>query len=176
MALRPVADTLARLDRLGRYLENGLLLLILLGMVALAVLQIVLREFFDTGIIWLNEAVRILVLWLAVLGAVAAARDNRHIRIDLVSHLLPQRTVTAIRLVVDLFAAVVSAFVAWQLWRYLKLQAELEFTVLDGIDVPSFWANMVAPVGFALLSYRFLVLFCRQLLELASGKPSRGQA
>ncbi len=168
MALSRLADFFARLDRAGRIAENTLLILVLGGMVAVAFLQIVLREVFSTGVIWANEMVRILVVWLAVVGAVAAARDNRHIRIDLLSHLLPEKLVKAIRILVDLFAAVVSAVVAWYLWRYIQIELELEFTVLD--DLPAFPFHVIAPIGFVLLSYRFLVLAFKQLIELMLGK------
>ena len=61
----------------------------------LAVAQIVLREAFSTGFVWADELLKLLVLWLAMVGSVAASRDNRHIRIDALSHILPD---TAIKL------------------------------------------------------------------------------
>ena len=167
MALSKFAAFFVRLGRAGRIAENIMLMLVLGGMVAVAFMQIILREVFSTGVIWGNELVRILVLWLAMVGAVAAARDNRHIRIDLLSHLLPDKVVKGIRIVVDLFAAVVSGIVAWYVWNYLQLQAELEFTVLN--DVPAFPARVIAVVGFVLLSYRFAVLVVIQTIELTTG-------
>lgn len=169
-----MADVFARLDRAGRIAENTLLILVLGGMVAVAFLQIVLREVFSTGVIWANELVRILVLWLAIVGAVAAARDNRHIRIDLLSHLLPEKLVKGLRIVVDLFAAVVSGVVAWYLWRYIQIEVELEFTVLDGL--PAFPAHVIAPIGFVLLSYRFVVLAGQQLVDILIGDDSAEEA
>ncbi|MEM1174471.1 MAG: TRAP transporter small permease [Pseudomonadota bacterium] len=169
-----MADVFARLDRAGRIAENTLLILVLGGMVAVAFLQIVLREVFSTGVIWANELVRILVLWLAIVGAVAAARDNRHIRIDLLSHLLPEKLVKGLRIVVDLFAAAVSGVVAWYLWRYIQIEVELEFTVLDGL--PAFPAHVIAPIGFVLLSYRFVVLAGQQLVDILIGDDSAEEA
>ncbi len=166
------ASLLNKLDRFGRAAENIALIGVLGSMVLVALLQIVLREFFGSGIIWLNELIRIMVLWLAMVGAVAACRDNRHIRIDLVSHLLPPRAVTAIRIVVDLFAAVVCAFLAWQVWSFVNFEVELEFTVLNGIGV--FWFHVIAPLAFALMSYRFLVLVIQQIVEFVT-PPNREQ-
>jgi TRAP-type C4-dicarboxylate transport system permease small subunit len=76
---------LSRLDRAGRLLENIILVTLLSGMILLAVGQIVLREVFDTGIIWADQLVRLIVLWLAMMGAMAACREDRHIRIDALS-------------------------------------------------------------------------------------------
>lgn len=124
-------------------------------MIVLAVGQIVLRQVFSTGIMWADELVRIIVLWLAMFGAVAAARDNRHIRIDALSHLLPVAAIRYLRIVVDLFAAVVCFILAWQAWRFLQLEIEFEDTVL--IDTPAWMLHVVVPVAFLLVGYRFVV-------------------
>lgn len=150
-----LASFLIRLDRYGRAAENVALVSLLTSLMLIAVGQIVLRQVFSTGIIWADELVKIIVLWLAMFGAVAAARDNRHIRIDALSHLLPAAFVRYTRVFVDLFAAVVCAVVAWQAFRYMQLEIEFEDTVL--IDTPAWIAHAVIPAAFALMSYRFVV-------------------
>ena len=147
---------LSRLDEAGRTAENAALVLLLVGMMLLAVGQILLRELFSTGFLWADELLRLLVLWLAMVGSVAACRDNRHIRVDALSHLLPARAVAAVRIVVDLFAAAVSAVIAWHAFRYLGLEREFGDTVL--LDTPAWILHSIVPLAFALLAYRFLVL------------------
>lgn len=159
---------LSRLDRFGLLLENIALVTLLGGMMLLAVGQIVLREVFNTGIIWADELVRLIVLWLAMMGAVAACRDDRHIRIDAISHLLPDRAIDVIRIVVDLFAAAVCAVIAWQAYRYLQVEIEFEDTVL--IDIPAWIAHVIMPVSFAVLSYRFFVSVAEKFLRFMSNK------
>lgn len=153
--MNKLASLLIRLDRYGRAAENVALVTLLTSMMLLAVGQIVLRQVFSTGIIWADELVKIIVLWLAMFGAVAAARDNRHIRIDALSHLLPTAVIRYTRVVVDLFAAVVCAVVAWQAFRYMQLEIEFQDTVL--VDTPAWLAHAIIPAAFALMSYRFVV-------------------
>ena len=76
------AAFLERLERFGRVAEDALLVLILSSMILLAAGQIVLRNVLDIGFIWGDEALRLMVLWLAVAGAVAASRTDKHINID----------------------------------------------------------------------------------------------
>ena len=158
------ATIIDRLDRAGRLIENILLVALLGSMMLLSVGQIIAREVFETGLFWSGEIVRIMVLWLAMIGAVAACRDNRHIRIDAISHLLTDRAVGVARLLVDTFAAAVCAIVAWHAWRYLQLGIEFEETVLN--DVPAWRVHVVVPVAFALLSYRFLVGVAKEGFKL----------
>jgi TRAP-type C4-dicarboxylate transport system permease small subunit len=166
MANRLVA-ILGRLDAAGRFAENVLLVSLLGGMMLLSVGQIIAREVFETGLFWSGEIIRIMVLWLAMIGAVAACRENRHIRVDAISHLLSDKGVGVARLLVDTFAAIVCAVIAWHAWRYLQLEIEFEETVLA--DTPAWMAHVVVPVAFALMSYRFLVGVGKQGIKLYQG-------
>ena len=150
-----VLAALSKLESLGRLFENVLLVTLLCAMMVLAVAQIVLREVFNTGIVWAGELLKLMVLWLAMIAAIAACRDNRHIRIDALSHVLPKTAIRATRVLVDLFAAAVCVVIAWHAWRYLQIEIEWGDTVL--IDTPAWIAHIVIPVSFAIVAYRFVV-------------------
>lgn len=156
-----------RLERIGRLAENAALVVLLGGMVLLAFGQIVLREVFETGFFWADELLKLMVLWLAMIGSIAATRDDRHIRIDVLSHILSKRATAVTRVVVDAFSAVVCAVIAWQAWRYLQLEIEFEDTVL--IELPAWIAHIVLPLSFAVMSYRFAVLVLKRTLEIVAG-------
>ena len=158
-----VTAALARLDQAGRLVEDVLLVTLLGGMMLVAVGQVIAREIFETGFFLAGELVRLMVLWLAMVGSIAACRENRHIRIDAISHLLSDRAVGIVRMLVDTFAAVVCGVIAWNAWRYLQLEIEFEDTVLT--NTPAWVAHLVVPVAFALLSYRFLVLVLQTAVE-----------
>jgi len=164
---RTVTALFGRLDAAGRFAENILLVALLGGMMLLSVGQIIAREIFETGLFWSGEIIRIMVLWLAMIGAIAACRENRHIRIDAISHLLSDRAVGIARLLVDTFAAGVCAVIAWHAWRYLQLEIEFEETVL--VDTPAWMAHAVVPVAFALMCYRFLVGVGKEGIKLYLG-------
>lgn len=151
----------AALERFGQAAENTALVTLLGSLILLAVAQIVLREVFGTGLFWADEVIKLLVLWLALVGSIAATRDNRHIRIDALSHLLPEKAVGLIRILVDVFAALVCAVIAWHAYRYLQLEIEFEDTVL--INVPAWIAHIILPAAFALISYRFAVSVAGQV-------------
>ncbi len=163
-----VTAAIARLDQAGRLVEDVLLVTLLGGMMLVAVGQVIAREIFETGFFLAGELIRLMVLWLAMVGSIAACRENRHIRIDAISHLLSDRAVGIVRMLVDTFAAVVCGVIAWNAWRYLQLEIEFEDTVL--IDTPAWVAHLVVPVAFALLSYRFLVLVLQTAVEIFVGE------
>ena len=159
---------LGKLERAGSFLETVLLVALLSSMMLIAVGQIVLRELFSTGFVWADELIKLMVLWLAMVGSIAAARENRHIRIDALSHILPRIAVEITRALVDIFAAVVCGVIALQTWRYLQVEIEYQDTVL--INVPAWIAHGVLPAAFLLISFRFAVLVVKQIGKIITGE------
>jgi len=145
----------ARLDAAGRWLENALLLLFFLTILVLSAAQIALRNGFSAGLPWADPLVRLLVLWLAVVGAIAASRDRKHIAIEIVARSLPplaRRLVTAF---VNLFACGVAAAFAWQAWRFVQDSRTFGDTLLGAW--PAWVLQLILPVGFAVIAYRYLM-------------------
>lgn len=155
------------MDWIGRRLEDTALVILLCGMMILAVGQIVLREVFSTGFVWADELVKLMLLWLAMVGSIAASRDDRHIRIDALSHLFPPLAIRITRLIVDTFAAAVCAVIAWHAYRYVRL-IDIEFGETILIDTPAWIAHAIVPLAFLLISYRFVVLVLWQLFGMIS--------
>ena len=143
-----------RAERLGRWLENALLAAVLFAMIGLAAAQVVMRSAFGGGIAWADEALRLLVLWAAMLGAIAASRDNVHLRIDLLSRFLPGAWRRLAAVLVDLFAAGVSAVLAWYSWRFVAESREFGDQVLG--NFPAWCVQAILPAAFVLITYRYL--------------------
>ena len=61
---------------------------LLLAMVILSSLQIALRNFWESGILWIDPLLRHLVLLLAFIGALAATGAKRHVQINVLGRLL----------------------------------------------------------------------------------------
>ena len=143
---------LVRAEALGRGLENGLLIGIFAGLMFVAVAQIALRNVWSSGLPWADGFVRIAVLWLAVLGAIAASRDRKHIAINLSQRLLPvvlQRPVLALT---EAFTAGVCGCLAYYSWIFVRDSRAFGDVLLG--DWPAWLFQAVLPVGFALVAYR----------------------
>lgn len=159
-------------ERVGRFVENCLIAVLLLGMIGLGSAQIILRNFDLGTLVWADELVNHMVLWIAMVAGITAAREDRHISIDVLSRFLGPRARTVAAAVVDLFAAGVCAALAWYGWQMTEFALEDGETLLVGL--PLWFAQGVIPVAFALMTWRYLVWFVRRSLRLAgrSGDPA----
>ncbi|MFW2405501.1 MAG: TRAP transporter small permease [Gammaproteobacteria bacterium] len=166
---------LARADRAGQFVENTALVVILTAMILLATAQIVLRNFMDSGFAWGDEALRLMVLWVAMLGAVAASRENRHIAIDALARLMPEGFRPWVDIVIRAFTAAVSLTLAWYSWEFVADSREFEDTLLN--DLPAWWFQVILPVGFFLIGYRYAIWALRALRDIiAKIKGNAGAA
>lgn len=152
----PAQHPVPRLVALLHRLENSLMIAIFLAMLVMAVLQIVLREVFSVGISWGDVLVRILVLWICLLGAMIATRLDKHIRIDVLALFMPEKIQTALQGSVRLFAAVVCGIMTWQGMRLVLL--DFEFATLAFARVPAWVCEVIIPFGFAVMALRYTII------------------
>lgn len=141
-------------DRLHR-LEDGLLAFLLGALLLVAVGQIVLRLGFDSGLSWAEPVARMGVLWLALLGALGATRQHRHIAIDALPRLLHGSARRAAHVLSQIAASAICGLLAWLGWGMLLMEREAPSLFAAG--VPSWVPMLLFPAAFALMSLRFLI-------------------
>jgi TRAP-type C4-dicarboxylate transport system permease small subunit len=158
-----------RVDRAARRLETWLIVAILSGLILLGAAQIVLRNFFSIGFAWGDGLGRLAVLWLGLLGALAASRDGRHIAIGVAARFLPQRLRVAAAVCANGFGAGISAALAWYAWSFVNDSREFGDTLLG--DVPAWWLQSIMPIAFALMAWQFIA----QAVTCARGRVSAAE-
>jgi TRAP-type C4-dicarboxylate transport system permease small subunit len=137
-------------------IEDGLLVIILTSMIILAVYQIIARNLFSEGIVWIDPLLRTLVLWVGLSGAVVATRTDNHIRIDVFTKYLPKNFQPYIQRIVYLFTLSICLLVAWHAGRFVY--SEYEYGTIAFSGVPSWLAGLIIPVSFSLIAIRYALL------------------
>jgi TRAP-type C4-dicarboxylate transport system permease small subunit len=158
--------TLKTVDSIFNKIEGAVLIFLLLVMLFMAFGQVVLRNFFSGGIVWGDILLRHLVLWIGFLGAALATSGERHLNIDALTRYLPKRLKGAVATLTNIFAA----FVCFILFRASLTFIDFEIANKNTIfgDIPSWYAQIIIPVGYGLLTFHFLV---RAILD--AGKALR---
>jgi C4-dicarboxylate transporter DctQ subunit len=155
-----------RWDEAVRLSERSALTLLILLILAVAVLQIVLRNVFKTGLIWIEPLLRHLVLWIGFTAAVVATGRLRHIQMDVVGHLLPPAARRLVLRATTLAAALICAVLARAAWLYLG--QEQAFGSTGPLGLPVWLLTCVIFLGFALMAKRFLARARAPADELAA--------
>jgi TRAP-type C4-dicarboxylate transport system permease small subunit len=135
--------------------EDLLLATLLGGLLLLALVQIGLRIFFESGLEWAEPVGRMGVLWLALGGALGATRERRHIAIDALPRILPPRLHRAAWTITQLATAAICTGLAWWGWGMVAMEREAPSAFVPGVT--SWWPMLAFPAGFALMAVRFLI-------------------
>lgn len=150
-------------------IEDGILIGLLLLMIFVAVLQIFLRNLFDSGILWGDPLVRTLVLWIGLIGAMVASRNNHHISIDLISRFLSDQMKKMTNLMISIFTTLVCAVMAYHSLVFVMM--EKNEGVLAFANIPAWICESILPVSFVIISFRYLLFSFICLFKLFKRIP-----
>ena len=146
-----------------------MLAMILLLMVVIATTQIVLRNFFDLGLIWADPLLRVMLLWLGLLGAVAASHDDKHISIDLLSKFLSKRWLPWTRMITSFFTALICILVAFHSARFVVDEFIYKTPSTIALGIQAWMIELIIPLAFTLIALRYFLLVGRYGLKKPVG-------
>lgn len=157
MTIVPLQQPISSAITFLRRCESALLVVLLLGMIGMAAGQVLLRNFFDSGVYWGDSAVRVMVLWVTMLGAMVASRDDSHIRIDLVGRFLQdlkkpllESSVARINYGFTCFVLALFCWASGQFVYYEYVDQSIAFA-----KVPAWICEMVMPLGSGIMALRY---------------------
>ncbi|GLO60304.1 C4-dicarboxylate ABC transporter permease [Vibrio sp. MACH09] len=145
-------------------IEDALLVVILLAMIILATFQVGIRNLFDVSILWIDPVLRISVLWIGLIGAMIASRNNEHISIDIAQLYLSKKNRQIVAVFNSFFTCVISVMVCWYSSHFVCDEYIYE-TVVFG-NVPSWYFQIIIPVAFLVIAVRYATLFIFTLLSI----------
>lgn len=157
------------LAKLLQKIEDAILVGLLLAMIGMAVFQILLRNFFDAGIFWGDSLVRVLVLWIGLLGAMAASRTDNHISIDAISRYLPPGVKRLTTLATHLFTTVVCGTMAWFSLLFVRMEMADNYTAFAA--VPAWVCELIIPIAFFVMALRYAIFSFQSLMRLFRPEP-----
>lgn len=146
-----------KLIRMIDRIEDALLVLILSTMIILAIYQIISRNIFSEGVVWIDPLLRTLVLWVGLSGAIVATRTDNHIRIDIFTRYLPERFLPTVLRIVYLFTLSICLLISWHAARFVY--SEYQYGTMAFAGVPSWVTGLIIPLSFAMIALRYLLLF-----------------
>jgi TRAP-type C4-dicarboxylate transport system permease small subunit len=135
--------------------ENSLLVGLLLLMVTIAVIQIIMRNFMGAGLIWAESLLRITVLWLALLGAMVASRNNEHIAIDVLVNKLPDSIRYGVMRLNRMITACICFAIAW--YSLLFVIDEYQYGGIAFGFVPHWVCEAIIPFSLSIMALRYCV-------------------
>ena len=160
---------LGRLNAILLGVERGFLVLLFSLMIVLAFSLIIMRNVLSVGLTWADPLLRNAVLWLGFLGASLATQHDKHIKIDLAGRYLKPKAAAVVGIVTDLFTLVICLLLSDASLTFVRNEMEFRDTLvtIGEFAVPSWWSQVILPVGFVLIALRILVRIIHRFGELS---------
>ncbi len=136
-------------------IETGLLITLLVSMIAIAIVQIIMRNLFDSGLFWAESYIRIGVLWMVLLGAMIGSRKRDHLAIDVFIHTLSQKNKAIVERITHFFTAVLCFIVAYH--SYLFVKSEYQEGGIAFSSIPNWACELIIPITFFVIASRYLI-------------------
>lgn len=168
------------IDRAIARVEGWFIVLFLSLMISLTFLQVLLRGLYTHGhmqwansllghVDWAEPFVRLLVLWITFLGASLLTGDNKHIKIDLTASIFPRQWIPYRNLLLCLACVVICALMVMASLGYVRIEWEFGGDLFLGI--PTWLGQIILPLGFFLILFRFVIMGIEQVAEIFSRRP-----
>lgn len=155
VALRSAADRVLGLS----------VAVLLLVMVFLSALQILLRNAWESGILWIDPLLRHLVLLLAFLGALLATGAKRHVQINVLGRLLHGTAARAGGAAIATIGAAVCLALARA--SLVLLAEEIPMAETAFLSVPTSAVIAVFPAAFLGMAFRMVLLAFEEAAGIA---------
>jgi len=136
-------------------LEQILIASLLTIMILMAFSQIVLRNFFATGIAWGDSLVRYLVVWVGFIGAAIAVKEDKHITIDVLSRWITGAGSNAVQAISHFSSVVICGLLTWAGIKFIWFEAQMGGTAF--FNLPVWVPELIIPVTFGLMTLRYII-------------------
>jgi len=139
--------------------EKAAVVTLILALVGLSFTQVLLRIFFQSGIVWLDPLLRHMVLWAGLTGAAIAARYSHHFALEAFVKFAPQKLHRPLEIFAGVFTVAASCLLFHASYKFVRdeFAAGSVAFYIDRVGVPGGWAEMIIPAAFALIAYHALM-------------------
>jgi TRAP-type C4-dicarboxylate transport system permease small subunit len=136
---------------------------LLVVIVTVTFAQIVLRNFFASGLPWYDEVAQICMTWLVLFGAIWATKNNQHLNTGLKLHQkLKERHIRLIDGFLELVVAIITGVVAYRIGRFSLMSMDFSIVALPWLKLG--YIFIVMPVAMLAICYYYLKNCCQNLI------------
>lgn len=155
ISFNDILSFLKTFDGILERLEKFVLISVLSFVIGLSFLQVILRNFVGGGFIWGDVLLRQMVLWIGLIGASIATKENRHLNIDIVSKIVSSKAKYFINILINIMSAYICSLLLKASFRFVVSEKSFGTTVLENFPVWIFETIFI--IAFCLMMFRFVL-------------------
>ncbi|MDR9769165.1 TRAP transporter small permease [Acetomicrobium sp.] len=128
--------------------------------------EVVARYVFNSPTIWAQEVSIIIFMWAMLAGAAYTLQVGKHVKIDLLTVHLSEKTQSVLETITSIIGMLFSAYVTFQGIEMLKGTLKYNKLSATPLRVPLWIPQLALPVGFGLLTLQFIIIIGMKMFSL----------
>jgi TRAP-type C4-dicarboxylate transport system permease small subunit len=150
-----------------KYVLTGLLLVV----AGAQFVQVITRYVLEISVMGMEELLIYPTLWLYILGAVNASREDTQIRANVLDIFLKtERARLKLAVLAEVISIVIVAWLTWWGWDFFKYSLRV-WKESPTLYVPTFYADCALFIGLVLMTVWTVVSLIKHLRALISHRP-----
>lgn len=153
------------MERATRLILTGLIIIVAVGQFV----QVVTRYVFQVPVMGLEEIMLYPTLWLYILGAVSASRDDNHIRANVLELFLKtERQHLVLALIGEVCSLIIGLWLLSWAWSYTAYAWRV-WRESPTLYFPTFYSDVSLVIGLALMMLYTALHLVRHIRKFSSG-------
>ncbi|WP_109315425.1 TRAP transporter small permease [Pseudovibrio ascidiaceicola] len=153
------------MDRLMSLLLTGLICLVALGQFV----QVITRYLLEIPVLGLEESLLYPTMWLYMVGAVNASRENSHIRANVLEIFLKTpKQVAVLALVGEALSLVIGCWLTYWAWDFTKYSMRV-WRESPTLYIPTFYVDIALITGLVLMMVFTAIQLGRHIHQVLTG-------
>lgn len=144
-----------------------------MSIMVVTVVDVLLRFLFNRPIPGSVELCQYFIVVGGFLGLAWCAIKGAHVKVDMISGLLPPKAIKVSDLINYLVALSIVPLVAWRLFMHARI-VQLQRTASSNLEIPAYPFYITAGIGFTLLGLVIIYLLIKSFIALLENGNERG--
>ncbi len=157
------------LKLLDQYFEEVIVIILLGTMTFLVGLQVIMRYVMQDSLSWSEELARYVFIWMVNIGISYGVKKNRHISIDFLNTILPEKKAAILSIVADILFIVFSCYMIFYGGEVVR-RIGITGQSTPALEIPMKYVYCALPVGFFLVSIRLIQSIVGKISLMTQGK------
>ena len=156
------------MERFASLILTALIVIVALGQFV----QVITRYVLQVPVMGLEETMLYPTLWLYMLGAVNASRENTHIRANVLEIFLSTRTQHLVLAILgEILSLIIGLWLTWWAWDFTRYAWRV-WKESPTLYIPTFYSDVALFAGLVLMMLFTVVNLVRHIRELVG--PQQG--
>jgi TRAP-type C4-dicarboxylate transport system permease small subunit len=150
-------NIIKKFDDFLEKIENSILVVLLIILLVLSFSQVILRNFFSSGISWADVFLKHLVLYIGLLGASIATKHDKNVNMDILGRIVSEKKKNIFAILTNLFSFIIISLMVYASYLFIKSEYEFNSDTVLFFGLKSWIVQIIIPVTLSVISFRLFL-------------------